>query len=137
MKKRLISLILTALLLLSVFPGLASAAVPGGYASGDLMTESLTTDMQGVKFDIDRAGMVKLSKDKATLDLSKAGTNPSGLKLTYTIKKAVFKGSFAVYQLTGGRLKKFTANVTGVVVGGVGYGSAAIRGVGAVPITIQ
>ena len=78
-----------------------------------------------------------MSRGEATLDLSNAGTNPAGLKLSYTIKKAVFKGSFAVYQLTDGRLKKFTAKVTGVVVGGVGYGSAAIRGVGAVPITIQ
>ena len=103
----------------------------------DLLPNGLPVRMQGVKFDIDRAGRVRMSRGEATLDLSNAGTNPAGLKLSYTIKKAVFKGSFAVYQLTDGRLKKFTAKVTGVVVGGVGYGSAAIRGVGAVPITIQ
>ncbi len=48
MKKRFLSLILVIVLMISAVPGIASAAAP---QSGDLLTEYLTTDMAGVKFD--------------------------------------------------------------------------------------
>ena len=60
-----------------------------------------------------------------------AGNNLSGMKLTYTPKKGTFKGSFKVYALEGEdkatKLKKYTVNVTGVVVNGVGYGMATCK----------
>ena len=50
------------------------------------------------------------------------------MKLTYTPKKGTFKGSFKMYALEGAgkatKLKKYTVNVTGLVVDGVGYGVA-------------
>ena len=65
-----------------------------------------------------------------TVDTSKGG-NLSGLKLIYTPKKGTFKGSFKVYALEGAgkaaKLKKYTVNVTGVVVDGVGYGVAICK----------
>ena len=56
------------------------------------------------------------------------------MKLTYTPKKGTFKGAFKVYALDGGlgtsrptKLKKYTVKVSGVVVGGVGYGTATCK----------
>jgi hypothetical protein len=64
------------------------------------------------------------------VDTSK-GTNLSSLKLTYKPKTGQFKGSFKVYALEGAgkatKLKKYTVKVSGVVVGGVGYGTATCK----------
>ena len=74
------------------------------------------------------------------IDTSAGKTNLSGLKLTYTPKKGTFKGSFKVYALEGSgkatKLKKYTVNVSGVVVGGVGYGTAACKRPAAGPWTV-
>ena len=52
MKKKLLSLLLAAVLLLATLPGMAVAApAVTGLVSGDHFTETLTTDMLGVKFD--------------------------------------------------------------------------------------
>ena len=87
----------------------------------------------GGRWAFNRAASVKLSKDKSRVewDTSRGRTNLSGMKLTYTPKTGLFKGSFKVYVLEGvtvrKRLKKYTFNVTGVVVGGVGYGVATCK----------
>ena len=102
----------------------------------ELLPDGLAVRMKGTKFDVDKVGKVGLAKDKTTLDLSKAGTNPSALKLSYTAKSATFKGSFTVYTLGGGKLKKVKVSVSGVVLGGRGYGTATVKKVGSVPIYI-
>ena len=65
------------------------------------------------------------------VDTSRGRTNLSGIKLTYTDRNGTFKGSFKVYALDGSgkstRLKKYVVKVGGVVVNGVGYGSATCR----------
>ena len=65
------------------------------------------------------------------VDTSGDKTNLSAMKLTYTPKKGTFKGSFKVYALEGSgkatKLKKYTIKVSGVVVGGVGYGTATCK----------
>ena len=65
------------------------------------------------------------------VDDTKGKTNLSGLKLTYTPKTGQFKGSFKVYVLEGegkaAKLKKYTANVVGFMVDGVGLGQAIIK----------
>ena len=65
------------------------------------------------------------------VDTSAGKTNLSAMKLTYTPKKGTFKGSFKVYALEGEgkarKLKKYTVKVSGVVVGGVGYGTATCK----------
>ena len=71
------------------------------------------------------------------MDDSKAGANPSGLKLTYKAKGGGFSGSFKAYAVVGGKLKTVTVNVSGVMVGNVGYGTATIKKVGAVPVRIE
>ena len=83
-----------------------------------------------------KAGKVQLAKD-GTVDEAKAGENPSGLKLTYKAKDGTFKGSFKAYEDVNGKPKAVTVNVTGVLVDGVGYGSATIKKVGGVPVTVE
>ena len=65
------------------------------------------------------------------VDDTKGKTNLSAMKLTYTPKKGTFKGSFKVYALEGAgkatKLKKYTVKVSGVVVDGVGYGTATCK----------
>ena len=70
-------------------------------------------------------------------DEAKTGENPSGLKLTYKAKEGTFKGSFKAYADVGGKPKSTTVNVSGVVVGGVGYGAATVKKVGGVPVKIE
>ncbi|MBP5285321.1 MAG: hypothetical protein ILO34_04350, partial [Kiritimatiellae bacterium] len=92
---------------------------------------------KGGKWSFAKAAGVKWAKDKATkayaltVDTSKCKTNLSALKLTYTPKKGTFKGSFKMYSLEGEgkktKLKKYTVSVTGMVVDGIGYGSASVK----------
>ena len=61
----------------------------------------------------------------------------AGLKLNYKVKDCTFKGSFKAYADVGGKPKSTTVNVSGVVVGGVGYGAATVKKVGGVPVKIE
>jgi hypothetical protein len=80
---------------------------------------------------------VVYQKGTNNVDSSKAGENPSGLKLTYKAKDGTFKGSFKVYCDVGGKLKATSVTVTGVQIGSKGYGTATIKGQGSVPVTIE
>ena len=53
------------------------------------------------------------------------------LKVTFKPKDGTFKGTFNVYVTDGGKTRKLKANVSGVVVDGVPYGTAVIRNIGA------
>ena len=54
----------------------------------------------------------------------------SDLKATFKPADGTFKGSFNFYVLDNGRQKKVKATISGVVVDGVPYGTAIIKGVG-------
>ena len=86
----------------------------------------------GVKYAKPKAGQATVTPVDATgkgliVDTSKNKTNLSGLKFTYTPKSGTFKGSFKVFALNGAKLVKYTMNVSGVVVDGVGYGKATCK----------
>ncbi len=83
----------------------------------------------GVKFSKDDGWYVQDGKDYG---------NPAGLKLKYTAKTGRFTGSFKVFAVTdAGKSKKYSAKVTGVVVGGVGYGAATVKKVGSMPVKVE
>lgn len=73
--------------------------------------------------------------------------NLSSLKLNYNPKTGLFKGSFMIYAANGSvvgagvkpTLKKYKANVMGVVVDGNGYGQAAVKNPSAGPwaVTVE
>ncbi|MCQ2392234.1 MAG: leucine-rich repeat domain-containing protein [Kiritimatiellae bacterium] len=65
---------------------------------------------------------------------SLGGAPVAGWKPRLTASTSQFKGAFTVYMPTG---RKTKANVTGVVVEGVGYGSAVIKKVGSWPVTVK
>ncbi len=116
-------------------------SLPSGTLEALLPTNEVATAAGGkwkfkkaasVKWTKVKAGVVPLVQDATTgkglvVDTSKDKTNRSGLKLTYTPKKGTFKGTFKLYELKSGKLKKYTVNVSGVVVDGVGYGKATSK----------
>lgn len=94
------------------------------------------------KWNFAKAATVKWAKPKGgsekelIVDLGKNGekTNRSGMKLTYVPKKGTFKGSFRIYALVDAgsdkKLVKHRVDVTGIVAGGVGRGTAVLKNAG-------
>ena len=107
-----------------------------GRALTDYLPDGMAVTQSGAKWTLPKAGKVQKAKD-GTIDSSKLGENPSALKLTYKANDGSFKGSFKVYADNGGKLKATTVNVAGIVVGGVGYGTATIKKVGSVPVKVE
>ena len=95
-------------------------------------------DATSVRWKLPKADAVKFSKDDGWyVPDGKDYGNPAGLKLSYTARNGTFKGSFKVFAVTeAGRSKKYTANVSGVVIDNVGYGTALIKNVGSVTVLI-
>ena len=84
-----------------------------------------------------RPGRVVLGRD-GSVDEAKAGENPSALTLAYRAKEGTFTGAFKYYvpSARGAPVAK-TVNVYGVVVDGVGYGTAVVRGKGGVSVMVD
>lgn len=84
-----------------------------------------------------RPGRVVLGRD-GSVDETKTGENPSALTLAYRAKEGTFTGAFKYYvpSARGAPVAK-TVNVYGVVVEGVGYGTAVVRGKGAVSVMVD
>ena len=89
----------------------------------------------GTKWTVSKAGSI--SYKNGAFDETKAGGNPSGLKLTYKAKDGTFKGSFTAYAVQNGKMKKTKLDVAGVVVDGVGYGAATVKKAGNVAVTVD
>lgn len=125
--------------------GLTSAAIFNGefetlpdLLGDDTYEKYFPTNMRftvsGTKWMLPKAGKVAIKN--GVVDESKLKDNPAALKLSYTAKNGTFKGSFKVYANVNGRLKSYSASVTGVVIDGTGYGTATIKKVGTVSIWI-
>ena len=130
----------------------------GGRALPDGTVEELLPDGEpvipkGGKWSFAKAATVKWAKPKKgaerpeiydeasgkglIVDDAKGKTNLSGLKLTYTPKAGIFKGSFNLYAIQGGKLKKIAVKVIGVVVDGKGWGSATGPGGVSFAVTVE
>ena len=83
-----------------------------------------------------KVGKVAYVRGTTEVDAAKLGENPSALKLSYKSKDGTFKGSFKVYSDVGGRLKSTTVTVTGVLIDGMGYGTAAVKNKGISAVVI-
>ena len=120
--------------------------VPDFGKDGELLAAALPVDEPvhvagGTKWSFGKAPSLKYAKDRATGAYTLTGLgdpakpNVSGLKLSYTAKTGQFKGSFKLYATNEAtapagkspKLKKFTVNVIGFVVDGVGYGEASLK----------
>ena len=111
--------------------------LPGTVLVDQLPDVGISQSGPGAKWIVPKAGKVAYLRGKTEVDPAKAGENPSGLKLTYKAKDGSFKGSFKVYSDVNGKLKATSVNVTGVQIGSKGYGTATIKGLGSVPVTIE
>ena len=103
---------------------------------GELQEELLpmgeTFTVANSKWKFAKNATVKVKANDLLVDSAGDKTNLSSLKLTYTSKTGLFKGSFKAYALeeaTNGKmkLKKYTVKVTGVVVDGTGHGQATCK----------
>ena len=106
-----------------------SVLVPGAIEQTPF---AIPLTVKGTKWDAGKAAKVAY-KGGVTV----AGANVSGLKLTYTAKTGLFKGSFTVYAVKGGKLVKNKFNVFGAVTDGIGYGTAVLKGKGSVAVAVQ
>lgn len=107
-----------------------------GVVLRDQIPDGLSVTQAGAKWNVPKAGKVAYVTGTTEVDVEKAGQNPSALKLSYKAKDGSFKGSFKVYVDTNGKLKATTVNVTGVMAGNVGYGTATIKNLGSVQVRI-
>ena len=105
-------------------------SVPGTLQADLLPTEEVFKVTNG-KWKFAKNATVKLVQGQIVQDTSNGKTNRASLRLNYTAKTGLFKGTFKVYALetVNGKpkLKKLTANVTGLVVNGVGTGTATLK----------
>ena len=111
-------------------------AVLGDAKYADYLPDGMAVVQSGTKWTLPKAGKVQLAKD-GTVDEAKLGGNPSALKLTYKAADGTFKGSFKAYADVNGKPKATTVNVTGVLVDGTGYGTAAVKKAAVAPVTIE
>ena len=102
------------------------------------MTTGVEVTPSGKKWILPKADKVKFNRETKTYDVTTDFGNTSGLKLTFTASAGTFKGSFKVYAVTEtGKSKTYTAQVSGAVVDGVGYGTALIKKACSMPVVIQ
>lgn len=110
------------------------SSIPGTVLT-EYLPDGVPVTKKGTKWTLPKVGRITMKK--GVIDVSKAGENPSGLKLAYKAKDGTFKGSFKVYAENKGRLKATTVNVTGFLLNGMGFGTATIKKVGSVSVRIE
>ena len=121
----------------SVFSMEDSFDVDDAMIEDSLLPVDVEVAVSGTKWVLPKADKVKFDRESESYEVTTEYGNSAGLKLTYTAKTGMFKGSFKVYAVTdAGKSKKYTATVNGAVVDGVGYGTAFIKKVGAAAIVI-
>ena len=106
-----------------------------GYVYTEFLPDGLEVAVRGTKLTMPKAGKVVMDR-YGEIDYDKAGDNPSGLKLTYKAKDGTFSGSFKAYVDNNGRLKTVTASVSGLIIEGIGYGTATVKKFGSVPFNL-
>ena len=112
-------------------------AISGATVLADFLPKAVAAAFDGRKITVAKANKITLDRKTGAATRTGETDNDAALKLTYTAKTGSFKGSFTVYTLVNGRLKKVKANVNGTFVGGEGYGAAVIKNVGSFPVTLR
>ena len=112
-------------------------AISGANVLTNYLPVAVKASFAGGKLSVAKANKIKADNKSGTVTSSGETDNDAGLKLNYTAKTGAFKGSFTVYTIVNSKLKKVKADVNGVFVGGVGYGTAVIKKVGSYPVTLR
>lgn len=128
------------------FPDGHPDQMPKGAVEEDFLPAWEPVKMSSKKWTCAKAAAVAYKKNRATGVSSwvvnggkedPERSNLSGLKLKYDAKKGAFSGTYNVYCLALGRGSKMSVKVTGVVVNGVGYGLAQVKGRDPWPVLIR
>lgn len=91
------------------------------------LPQNLSAQSTGTKLKV-AAKAGKVIYKKGVVSVSKGGEpNPSGLKLSYSAKAGTWRGSFNIYSIENGKLKKYAAKITGVTIEGQGYGVVTFK----------
>ena len=110
---------------MDVMPTLA-----GGFS---FVESAFPTDAMVAVMDVRSSAVAKALSKTVRMEYVIKGIDaakPSRLRLAYSPKTGLFKGSFRLYATTGGgrpRRRVFTVNVAGFVVDGEGVGKAAVK----------
>ena len=121
-----------------VFVNTEGATFPAGTFT-ELLPDGEPVIPSGGKWAFHKAAKVKLSKDKTKVVVDTTGgkTNLSAMKLTYTPKTGLFKGSYKGYAYQNKKLVKFMVKVMGVVVNEEGVGLATLAGSAPMRVTVE
>ena len=76
------------------------------------------------------SGKLKIVDGVLSVVAKGESSNLSGLKLTYTAKTGLVKGSFKLYYMDGGKIKSDKVTIVGAVAEGVFMGSGTIKKLG-------
>ena len=107
-------------------------------AEEDLLPNGVEVTVSGTRWTTPKADRVKFNGDDSAYEVQTEFGNPSGLTLSVSPAKGSFCGKFKVFAVTeAGKSKKYTAVVSGAVLDGVGYGTATIKKIGSVPVTVR
>ena len=110
----------------------------GVEAESDLLPSEVKVEVSGTRWVTPKVDRVKFNAEDAAYEVQTEYENPSGLSLSVAHTKGTFRGKFKVFAVTEeGKSKKYTAAVNGVVLDGVGYGSATIRKIDSVSVTVK
>ena len=113
------------------------------YNGAPILPDGESVSLSGSKWVVaDGAKAAKVAYKRGVLTITPGKgsgviSNASGLKLSYKTKEGSFTGSFTVYALEGSKLKKHKASVSGILIDGVGYGTAAIKKFGTWAVEIR
>ena len=103
-----------------------------------LLPSDVAVTVSGVNWRTPKTDSVKFVAEDSTYEVRTEYGNPSGLSLSVKSSEGMFRGRFKVFTVTeAGRSKKYSATVNGAILDGVGYGTATIRKIGAVPVTVR
>ena len=103
-----------------------------------LLPADVEVAVSGARWSTPKADKVTFSAEDGGYTVLTEYGNPSGLTLAASSAKGTFKGKFKVFAVTeADKSKKYTAVVNGVILDGVGYGTANIKKIGSVPVTVK
>ena len=94
--------------------------------------------VSGGKWDAGKTvGRLKVVDGEPTLVGPSAPSNLAALKLKYTAKSGLVKGSFKLYYMNGGKIKSDKVTITGAVVDGHFIGSGTVKKLGSFDVTAE
>ena len=103
-----------------------------------LLPSDVEVTVSGKRWSTPKTDKVKFSAEDGGYTVLTEYGNPSGLSLAVSPAKGTFKGKFKVFAVTeAGKSKSYKATVAGAVLDGVGYGTATIKKLGSVPVTVK